>query len=156
MRTIGANRHLHSVVCLCDKYATDEDNLYARLDSLLTQFPDWTMSAQSRYIFGYIAMPYISTFSPIPATEEGRTLLAENGGVGPIKTTLKVMKRLYDEGRSFLDLEKAVIDHVKSCCKSVGRPTKEYAAQLRILAHLFPDSMDEYKVQIAGECCNAV
>jgi hypothetical protein len=141
-------------VCICRKYASDEDALYGRLDSLLVEFPDWTLNAQSKWLNEYFATPYTILFAPVPVTDAGRTLLVEHGGVGPIKTALKVMKRLYDEGRGFLDMEKTITNHVKSWCKSVGRPQKEKAPQLRILAHLFPKCVDGYKVQIAGRSCS--
>jgi len=134
---------------------TNEEHLYARLDTLLKEYPDWIISADNTNIVEYIHKPFSGpSFSPVPLDEAGLTILNENDGVGPIDSAIKVLKRLCDEERAFLDLDTIVIEHVLHCQDS-GRSynswPSEHAASLRILMKLFPNLWQDFKDFAAGK-----
>ena len=143
---------LGSVSCILAKYRNDEEELYRQLDALLTQFTDWHMSATAAGAIELIHAPNSTSFSPTPIGEQGRALQVDSDGAGLIKPAFKAMKRFYDEGRAFLDMNSAAHTVMSQIAEDHYRRPSDNAAALCILSKTFPPSLDHIKSYVACEC----
>lgn len=110
------------------------------------------MSASSSTAEDYLQNPYSTLYAPVSMTEEGRALLAANEGIGPIKVAVKVMKRFYDEGKAFLDMDESVSLVVKKILSNCDRRAqKDNAPALRILYKMFPQECESIRLEIASK-----
>lgn len=152
MKEIRLKVGLCSVSCIFHRITEDKEQLYERLKDILERFPDWRMSAFSNTAEEYLLNPHSTTFAPVAATEEGRALLAANEGIGPIKVAVKVMKRLYDEGKAFLDMDESAWQAIRKILRTcMHKPCRENAPALRVLYKLFPTECEDVKIEIASK-----
>lgn len=114
---------------------------YRRARKLLDHFPSW-IDKDSQALQQLLERPYSVSFSPAPVTSKERELLGQNGGLGPLRKAVKIVKLLYDEGKalSYLDsMIKKRIDVVGKTCKI------RLAAQASTLSFLFKMSPGQSK-----------
>lgn len=122
----------------------DENKLYQQVDRILRRYP-WCKADESLYEACLPDHPGIYA-EPLPNTEDDRLILSQNGGIGPVPISLRVVKRLYSEGRLFQDLNKELPQIVKSYYSSLRTTAKD-----RIFFRYFPSELMDMREAFAGK-----
>lgn len=92
--------------------------------------------------------------APAIASEEGmRLAMKEGDGVIRVPNALKVVKRLYQEGKAFEDLGPQLIHSLRRR-EGFGHFTWQSSPGSRVLYRYFPELFQEIKENLAGMYCS--
>lgn len=134
---------------LLENNEEDENVMYARIDQLLLLYPEWRVTTPiSRHV-----QPKFNWQHPVqalPRTEEERSILNENNGIGPIHVSLLVIKRLYEEEKAFKDLHVLLKQYIDDNSQADFIKPHELPT-FRILYRLFPSLLVHCRIKLASE-----
>lgn len=123
------------VQIVLERFNWDGDKMYQRIANISKRYPHYIISASCCHRYFTLHTAGFNYATSIPTTALEYEIWSQNDNLGPMPPAFKVIKRFFDEGKIFQDLEEKLIEKLDS----VQTWTPQSLPMVRILYRLFPD-----------------